>query len=155
MSDLLRRDIEIQPRPPRGEQHRARRWWLALAKRQGRATQSRRMNTRLGRRGAGVQREPRVFMQRSVVKVSYARNARLASWAAHGRYLARAGAQRDDDRDSASIRSATTLTSPNFSRAGRRRATRGCFGSLSHLRTAPQWISKSIRASWSPRWSVI
>src|SRR5271163_2206434 len=98
MSDLLRRDIEMQPRPPRrrGEQHRARRWWLALAKRQGRATQSRRINTRLGRRGVGVQREPRAFTQRSVVKVSYARNARSASWAAHGRYLAREGAQRED-----------------------------------------------------------
>ena len=35
-------------------------------------------------------------MQRSVVKVSYARNARSASWAAHGRYLAREGAQRED-----------------------------------------------------------
>jgi type IV secretory pathway VirD2 relaxase len=97
MSDLLRRDLEMQPRPPRrGEQHRARRWWLALAKRQGRATQSRRMNTRLGRRGAGIQREPRAFMQRSAVKVSYARNARSASWAAHGRYLARENAQRKD-----------------------------------------------------------
>ena len=98
MSDLLRRDLGMQPRPPRrrGEQHHPRRWWLALAKRQGRATQSRRVNTRLGRRGAGVQREPRAFIQRSVVKVSYARNARSASWAAHGRYLAREGAQRED-----------------------------------------------------------
>lgn len=34
-------------------------------------------------------------MQRSVVKVSYSRNTRSASWAAHGRYLAREGAQRD------------------------------------------------------------
>ena len=31
-----------------------------------------------------------------MVKVSYARNARSASWAAHGRYLAREGAQRED-----------------------------------------------------------
>jgi hypothetical protein len=54
------------------------------------------MNTRLGHRGAGVQREPQAFTQRSVVKVSYARNARSASWAAHGRYLAREGAQRED-----------------------------------------------------------
>src|SRR6202167_1490419 len=98
MSDLLRRDLGMQPRPPRrrGERHRTRRWWLAVAKRQGRATQSRRMNTRLGRRGAGLQREPRAFMQRSVVKVSYTRNARSASWASHGRYLAREGAQRED-----------------------------------------------------------
>lgn len=98
MSDLLRRDLDMQPRPPhrRGERHRVRRWWLAISKRQGRATQPRRMNTRLGQRGAGVQREPRAFMQRSVVKVSYARNARSGSWAAHGRYLAREGAQRVD-----------------------------------------------------------
>jgi len=98
MSDLLRRDLGMQPRPPRrrGEQHRARRWWLAVAKRQGRATQSRRTNTRLGHRGAGVQRVPQAFTQRSVVKVSYTRNARSASWAAHGRYLAREGAQRED-----------------------------------------------------------
>jgi type IV secretory pathway VirD2 relaxase len=98
MSDLLRRDLDIHPRPPhrRGERHRASLWWLAIAKRQGRATQSPRMNTRLGQRGAGVQREPRTFMQRSVVKVSYSRNARSASWAAHGRYLAREGAQRQD-----------------------------------------------------------
>ncbi len=98
MSDLLRRDLGMQPRPPRrrGERHRTRRWWLAVAKRQGRATQSRRTNTRLGHRGAGVQREPHAFTQRSVVKVSYARNARSASWAAHGRYLAREGAQRED-----------------------------------------------------------
>jgi type IV secretory pathway VirD2 relaxase len=98
MSDLLRRDLGMQPRPPRrrGERHRTRLWWLAIAKRQSRATQSRRMNTRLGRLGVGVQREPRAFMQRSVVKVSYARNARSASWAAHGHYLAREGAQRED-----------------------------------------------------------
>ncbi len=98
MSDLLRRDLGMQPHPPRrrGERHRTRRWWLAVAKRQGRATQSRRMNTRLGQRGAAVQREPHAFTQRSVVKVSYARNARSASWAAHGRYLAREGAQRED-----------------------------------------------------------
>ena len=98
MSDLMGRDLGMQPRPPRrgGERHRTRRWWLAAAKRQGRATQSRRMNTRLGRRGAGVRHEPQAFMQRSVVKVSYARNARSASWAAHGRYLAREGAQRVD-----------------------------------------------------------
>lgn len=98
MSDLLRRDLEMQPRPPRrrGEQHRVRRWWLVAAKRQGRAQEPRRMNTRLERRGAGALREPRAFMQRSVVKVSYTRNARSASWAAHGRYLAREGAQRDD-----------------------------------------------------------
>jgi type IV secretory pathway VirD2 relaxase len=98
MSDLLRRDLGMQPRPPRrrGERHRTRRWWLAVAKRQGRATQSRRVNTRLGRRGAGIQREPRAFMQRSVVKVSYARNARSASWSAHVRYLAREGAQHKD-----------------------------------------------------------
>ena len=72
MSDLLRRDLGMQPRPPRrrGERHRTRRWWLAVAKRQGRATQSRRMNTRLGHRGAGVQLEPHAFTQRSVVKVS-------------------------------------------------------------------------------------
>ena len=98
MSDLLRRDLEMQPRPPRrrGEQHRARRWWLGAAKRHGRAHEPRRMNTRLERRGASALREPRAFMQRSVVKVSYSRNARSASWSAHGRYLAREGAQRDD-----------------------------------------------------------
>ena len=99
MSDLLRRDLEMQPRPPRrrGERHRARRWWLAAAKRQGRATQSQpyEHSTWTTRRRA-YQREPRAFMQRSVVKVSYARNARSASWAAHGRYLAREGAQRED-----------------------------------------------------------
>ena len=54
------------------------------------------MNTRLGQLGAGVQREPHAFTQRSVVKVSYARNAKSASWAAHGRYLVREGAQRKD-----------------------------------------------------------
>lgn len=98
MSDLLRRDLGMQPRPPRrrGEQHRTRRWWIAVAKRHGRATQSRRMNTQIGHRGTGVQREPHAFTQRSVVKVSYARNVRSASWAAHGRYLAREGAQRED-----------------------------------------------------------
>ncbi len=97
MSDLLRRDLEMQPRPPRrrGEQHRARRWWLAAAGRHGRGRQPSRMNTRLGRQGVGVSRGPRASMQRSVVKVSYSRNTRSASWAAHGRYLAREGAQRD------------------------------------------------------------
>ncbi|MGH7838838.1 MAG: DUF3363 domain-containing protein, partial [Candidatus Binataceae bacterium] len=35
-------------------------------------------------------------MQRSMVKVSYARNVRSASWTAHGRYLAREGAQHED-----------------------------------------------------------
>lgn len=97
MSDLLRRDLEMKPRPPRrrGEQHRARRWWLAAAKRHGRGREPSRMNTRLGRQGVGLSRGPRASMQRSVVKVSYSRNTRSASWAAHGRYLAREGAQRD------------------------------------------------------------
>ena len=33
--------------------------------------------------------------QRSTVKASYSRNGRSASWAAHGTYLAREGAQRE------------------------------------------------------------
>ena len=50
-----------------------------------------------GRRGRGraflTSVDPR--WQRSTVKASYSRNGRSASWAAHGTYLAREGAQRE------------------------------------------------------------
>ncbi|MGH7860138.1 MAG: hypothetical protein ACREQY_22660, partial [Candidatus Binatia bacterium] len=37
-------------------------------------------------------------LQRSTVKVSYSRNGAKGAWAAHGRYLAREGAQREGER---------------------------------------------------------
>src|SRR5207302_7199426 len=49
---------------------------------------------RPGARGRGVFLRPGGSLQRSTVKASYARNSRGASWAAHGTYLAREGAQR-------------------------------------------------------------
>ena len=50
---------------------------------------------RLGARGRGVLMLGSHRLQRSTVKASYARNSRGASWAAHGTYLAREGAQRE------------------------------------------------------------
>jgi type IV secretory pathway VirD2 relaxase len=76
-----------------GSRHRRRH--AALPRR----TRRRRWGTheRGGRRGRG-----RAFLtgvdprwQRSAVKASYSRNGRSASWAAHGTYLAREGAQRE------------------------------------------------------------
>src|SRR5438067_13807120 len=61
---------------------------------------ARRNRWRAGRLGGGRGRG-RAFLggvdarwQRSTVKASYSRNGRSASWAAHGTYLAREGAQR-------------------------------------------------------------
>jgi type IV secretory pathway VirD2 relaxase len=55
-----------------------------------------------GSRGPGAPRGhlhvPARFLQRSIVKVSYSRNGRSQGWYAHGRYLARPGAQRENER---------------------------------------------------------
>jgi type IV secretory pathway VirD2 relaxase len=94
MSDLLRRDLEMKPRPlrRRGDgHHRHKLWWTAvsLASRRSRGIKI----TRFARRGTDVRLNSRSCLQRSAVKVSYSRNTKSASWAAHGRYLAREGAQ--------------------------------------------------------------
>ena len=94
MSDLLRRDLEMKPRPlrRRGErQHRRKFWWTAasLGSRRSRGVRI----SRFARRGTDVRLNTRSYLQRSAVKVSYSRNTKSASWAAHGRYLAREGAQ--------------------------------------------------------------
>ena len=49
-------------------------------------------------RSVAVLRGPATRLQRSTVKASYARNRRGVSWGAHGVYLAREGAQREDER---------------------------------------------------------
>ena len=103
MSDLLRSDLWMRPHPlgVRGERHPhgPRFWWTGLGKRSARASRhTGRLNTQLDRRGAITTGQPRAYMQRSVVKVSYSRNTKSASWAAHGRYLARDGAQREGEK---------------------------------------------------------
>jgi type IV secretory pathway VirD2 relaxase len=103
MSDLLRNDLWMRPHPlgARGERHPhgPRFWWTGLAKRSARASRrAERVNTQLDRRGALTAGQPRAYLQRSVVKVSYSRNTKSASWAAHGRYLARDGAQRQGEK---------------------------------------------------------
>src|SRR5438132_1506312 len=101
MADLIRKDLEMTPRPPfrRREKHlRQAAWWKALARKSSKGSLPAHSNTRLERRGSSLSRTPRVFMQRSVVKVSYTRNAKAASWSAHGRYLAREGAQREGEK---------------------------------------------------------
>ncbi len=97
MSDLLRRDLEMKPRPlrRRGDGHHHRKlWWTAvsLASRRSRGVKI----SRFARRGTNVKLNSRSYLQRSAVKVSYSRNTKSASWAAHGRYLAREGAQQKD-----------------------------------------------------------
>lgn len=103
MSDLLRNDLWMRPHPAgvRGERHPhgPRFWWTGLGKRGARASRDTgRLNTQLDQRGAITTGQPRAYMQRSVVKVSYSRNTKSASWAAHGRYLARDGAQRRGEK---------------------------------------------------------
>jgi type IV secretory pathway VirD2 relaxase len=103
MSDLLRSDLWMRPHPAgvRGERHPhgPRFWWTGLGKRGARASRHPgRLNTQLQSRGAISTGQPRAYMQRSVVKVSYSRNTKSASWAAHGRYLARDGAQRHGEK---------------------------------------------------------
>jgi type IV secretory pathway VirD2 relaxase len=103
MSDLLRNDLWMRPHPlgVRGERHPhgPRFWWTGLGKRSARASRhAGPLNTQLDRRGAITTGQPRAYMQRSVVKVSYSRNTKSASWAAHGRYLARDGAQRQGEK---------------------------------------------------------
>src|SRR5579885_2278487 len=44
-------------------------------------------------RRRGERHHTRSYLQRRAVKVSYSRNTKSVSWAAHGRYLAREGAQ--------------------------------------------------------------
>lgn len=103
MSDLLRNDLWMRPHPldARGERHPhgPRFWWTGLAKRSPWASRrAERVNTQLERRGTLTAGQPRAWLQRSVVKVSYSRNTKSASWAAHGRYLARDGAQRQAEK---------------------------------------------------------
>jgi type IV secretory pathway VirD2 relaxase len=103
MSDLLRSDLWMRPHPlgVRGERHPhgPQFWWTGLGQRGARASRdASRLNTQLDRRGAMTISQPRAYMQRSVVKVSYSRNTKAASWAAHGRYLARDGAQRQGEK---------------------------------------------------------
>jgi type IV secretory pathway VirD2 relaxase len=76
-----------------GSRHRRRRPPAPRGARRGRWG-ARRRGSRLGRGRAflgGVDAR----WQRSTVKASYSRNGRSASWAAHGTYLAREGAQRE------------------------------------------------------------
>lgn len=103
MSDLLRSDLWMRPHwaGVRGERHPhgPRFWWTGLGKRGARASRhAGRLNSQLDRRGVITTGQPRAYMQRSVVKVSYSRNTKSASWAAHGRYLARDGAQRQGEK---------------------------------------------------------
>jgi len=94
MSNLLRDDLEMKPRPLRrrgDRQHTRKLWWTAasLGSRRSRGVRI----SRFARRGTDVRLNTRSYLQRSAVKVSYSRNTKSASWAAHGRYLAREGAQ--------------------------------------------------------------
>ena len=58
-----------------------------------------RFSRRLGLPGWGYRARPdRPFLQRSVVKIAYVKNVAGRSWAAHGRYLEREGAQREGER---------------------------------------------------------
>src|SRR3989449_4702939 len=76
-----------------GSRHRRRR--SALPRRAGRARWgARQRGSRLGR-GRAFLSGADARWQRSTVKASYSRNGRSASWAAHGTYLAREGAQRE------------------------------------------------------------
>ncbi len=94
MSDLLRNDLEMRPRPlrRRGERHHIRKLWWTAASLGSRRSRGVRIS-RFARRGADVRLNTRSYLQRSAVKVSYSRNTKSVSWAAHGRYLAREGAQ--------------------------------------------------------------
>lgn len=96
MSDLLRNDLEMRPRPSRrrGERHHIRKLWWTAASLGSRRSRGVRIS-RFARRGADVRLNTRSYLQRSAVKVSYSRNTKSASWAAHGRYLAREGAQQE------------------------------------------------------------
>src|SRR2546428_14070293 len=91
MMALASDHVELSARLAR--RHRRRRAPLPRRARRGR--------WRAGRLGGGRGRG-RAFLtgvdarwQRSTVKASYSRNGRSASWAAHGTYLAREGAQRE------------------------------------------------------------
>src|SRR3989442_12435910 len=91
MTTLASDHLELSARL--ASRHRRRRSPLPRWARRGR--------WRAGRLGGGRGRG-RAFLtgvdarwQRSTVKASYSRNGRSASWAAHGTYLAREGAQRE------------------------------------------------------------
>jgi len=94
MSNLLRHDLEMKPRPlrRRGERQHTRKFWWTAVSLGSRRTRGVRIS-RFARRGTEVRLNSRSYLQRSAVKVSYSRNTKSASWAAHGRYLAREGAQ--------------------------------------------------------------
>src|SRR6266446_4100383 len=81
-------DIELRTRRPRRATEPKPRWvsWstAGLARSRGRGT------------SFGVR--SRSEMQRSVVKVSYSANTKSGMWKAHGRYLAREGAQRENGK---------------------------------------------------------
>jgi len=75
-----------------GSRHRRRRSPVPRRARRGRWG-ARQRGSRLGR-GRAFLGSVGARWQRSTVKASYSRNGRSASWAAHGTYLARKGAQR-------------------------------------------------------------
>ena len=71
MADLIRKDLEMTPRPPyrrREKRSRQAAWWKALARKSSRGSLPAHSNTRLERRGSSANRTPRAFMQPSVVK---------------------------------------------------------------------------------------
>jgi type IV secretory pathway VirD2 relaxase len=77
---------ELKLRPPRIRRERLRRG-------------GHRFSRRIGLPGSNFRhRSTRECMQRSIVKVAYVKNVSGRVWAAHGRYLEREGAQRQDER---------------------------------------------------------
>jgi hypothetical protein len=64
--------------------------------------------------------------QRSTVKAFYSRNGRSASWAAHGTYLAREGAQREDGKGRGFSAEQVGIDLPATLRGWQRPATSAC-----------------------------
>jgi len=93
----------------RGASHEMRVRPSQIAREEGRggARALRRVSTELRRRD-GVHRRGRsgrrsllassALLQRSLVKISYARNGRTSGWRAHGHYLSRKGAQQEGEK---------------------------------------------------------
>ena len=97
---LRQREIDIKLRHERADRPRKLvPWWARALRHIGTKQGLRRQQASgslSGMRAARVRlKEPRAYARRSVVKASFSRNRHSGAWAAHARYLGRAGAQQE------------------------------------------------------------
>src|ERR1700730_4575728 len=96
------KEVDIKLRPARTERPRPLIPWWAVALRRVRIRWGIRRQSWGSLSGGQTWRrvalDPQVYSRRSVIKASFKRNDHTGGWAAHARYLSRAGAQREQGK---------------------------------------------------------